>query len=292
MRKIKQNIAALVYDFDGTLTPKAMQEYTVLPHLGVKETKRFWREVQEESIKNGEEKDLVWMRKIKEMAEKEEKLITRKYFKKQGRNINYFPGVESFFNKVNSYVKRKSKGKMKIRHYIVSSGLKEILDGISIRRKFYNVFGSEYHYDYRGIPSFPKVVITDTVKTQYLFRINKGKENLGESINEYMPEELRPIPFKNIIYIGDGLTDVPAMNVTKKSDGYAIAVYRPWSSKGIATCKRLLRAGRVDFIAQADYRQGSALYKYVICTLDIIIEQYKFDKYVKHHHSKLKNGVR
>jgi len=291
MRRVRQNIIALVYDFDGTLTPKAMQEYTLLLALGVRENRAFWLAVNNESITKREEKDFVWMRRIIEEADKEKKHITKDYFTKQGRGIKYFPGVESFFNKVNQYVKRKSKNKMKIRHYIVSSGLKEILNGISIRNKFANVFGSEYHYDHHGCPFFPKVVITDTVKTQYLFRINKGKENIGESINEYMPEEQRPIPFKNIIYIGDGLTDVPAMNVTKKNGGYAIAVYKPWYRKGLRTCKKLLNAGRVHFIAHADYRKGSALFKYIICTLDKIIEQYKFDKFLIRHHSKLKKKL-
>ena len=291
MKRASQNIVALVYDFDGTLTPRAMQEYTLLQALGVRKNKEFWKKVHEESIKKKEEKDLVWMRKIIEMAEKEERHITKKYFKEQGKKIKCFPGVESFLDALNKYVKKKSNDEMRIKHYIVSSGLKEMLDGISIRKKFANIFGSAYHYDHHGCPKFPKVVITDTVKTQYLFRINKGKENLGESINEYMPEEQRPIPFKNIIYIGDGLTDVPAMNVTKKNDGYAIAVYNPGSRKGLTTCKKLLNANRVDFVAEANYRKGSALYKYVLYTLGIIVEQHKFDKYVERHHAKLKEKI-
>ncbi len=271
-----KNIIALVYDFDGTLSPKSMQEYTVLPNLGVKELGVFWDKVSEESRTTGAENTLVWMRRIKELAQDERQAITREYFKECGRDILYFKGVEAFFGEINRYVKAATKGRMKVRHYIVSAGLKEILDGISIRGEFHNMFGSEYHYDEYGRPDFPKIVITDTIKTQYMFRINKGKENLGDSINEHMPEADRPIPFENMIYVGDGLTDVPAMTLTKKSGGHAIAVYQPKPSKGKVTCGRLLEAGRVDFIAPADYRKDSELFRDITSILDSILKKHEF----------------
>jgi phosphoserine phosphatase len=270
-----KNTIALVYDFDGTLSPRSMQEYTVLPNLGVKDVDAFWDKVSAEARMTGAENTLVWMRRIKELAEDERRSITRAYFKSCGREITYFPGVEKFFKAVNAYVKKVSGGKMQLRHYIVSAGLKEILEGVSIRNEFHNIFGSEYFYDQSGRPNFPKVVITDTIKTQYLFRINKGKEDLGESINEHMSEVDRPIPFENIIYVGDGLTDVPAMTLTKKSGGHSIAVYRPEHKKGLETCKRLLSANRVDFIAHADYRRESELSRYVTGILDVIVKKYE-----------------
>ena len=272
-----KNIIALVFDFDGTLSPKSMQEYTVLPNLGVKEVDAFWDQVSEEARKTGAENTLVWMRRIKEMAQDERQAITREYFKKCGRDIRYFPGVERFFGEINRYVKTATRGRMKVRHYIVSAGLKEILDGISIRGEFFNMFGSAYHYDEYGRPDFPKIVITDTAKTSFMFRICKGRESPGDSINEHMPEADRPIPFKNIIYIGDGLTDVPAMTLTKKSGGHSIAVYKPNRPKGKATCARLLDVGRVDFIAPADYRKGSELFKYVTNLLDLIVKGHGFE---------------
>jgi len=271
-----KNIIALVYDFDKTLSPRSMQNYTVLPNLGVEKTSVFWNEVEKETAKENAESNLVWMRKIKELAEGGQKLITKEYFKKCGRNIEYFPGVKEFFPQINRYVKQASKNRMTVRHYIISAGLKEILEGISIRREFHNIFGSEYHYDYSGKPIWPKVLITDTIKTQYLFRINKGKENINESINEHMPEAHRPIPFENMIYIGDGLSDVPAMTLTKKNKGHSIAVYRPYNHKGLNVCKSLLKADRVDFIAHADYTKGKELYRYVTATLDLIIKRFEF----------------
>ncbi len=271
-----KNTIALVYDFDGTLSEKSMQEYTVLPNLGVKDMELFWSSIDKEGKKHNAEMSLVWMRKIIELARQGEKRITRAYFKKCGRDIEYFPGVTEFFKTINLYVKNVSRGKMNVRHYIVSAGLKEILDGISIRKEFHNIFGSEYFYDEKGLPHFPKVVITDTIKTQYLFRINKGKELLSESINEHTDENDRPIPFENIIYVGDGLTDVPAMTLTRKSGGHSIAVYRNGSKLGLSTCKSLLTASRVDFAAPADYRKNSELFQYVTSVLDLIVKKYEF----------------
>ncbi len=140
-----------------------------------------------------------------------------------------------------------------MRHYLVSSGLTEIIEGTSIYPRFHNVFASEYWFEAYETP-FPKRVITDTGKTQYLFRINKGIEDLGVGINEHMAEDARPIPFANMIYFGDGDTDVPSMAVMRKNGGHAIAVHTPGKSK--AKCVDLFRAGRVDFFAPADYRRG------------------------------------
>lgn len=282
-----KNTIALVYDFDGTLSPKSMQEYTILRDLGVNDARRFWAQLDREAARDNAEKSLVWMRMTKELAEKSKTGMTREYFRKSGREIDYFPGVPAFFKTINQYVKKACKGKMSVRHYIVSAGLKEILEGISIRKEFHNIFASEYHYDERGLPTFPKVVITDTIKTQYLFRINKGLEKLNEDINQHMPEDLRPIPFESMIYVGDGLTDVPAMTLTKKSGGHSIAVYRPRHQKGLKTCKELLGVNRVDFIASADYRKNSDLFQYVTTTLDLIIKKYEFGRKSEQNRSRL-----
>ena len=281
MKKNPKNIIAIIYDFDGTLTPASMQEYTLFPDLGITKSSKFWAQVSRESQKNGEETDIAWMRKLKELAEQKKYKLDAKTMAANAQKIKYFPGVQTFFKRVNRYVKEKSQGRMVVRHYIVSSGLKEILNGISIKKEFYNIFGSEYHYnDITGIPDFPKVVISDTMKTQYIFRINKGKEKLSDNINTYMPENDRPIPFKNIVYIGDGQSDVPAMNVTKKNGGHAIAVYRTGSSRGKVNCNKLLKAHRVEFVAPADYRESKKLPQIVKLILDMVIQRYEFDRYL------------
>ena len=143
----------------------------------------------------------------------------------QGKHVELFPGVEGWFDEIAGYVKLRAETHgITLRHYLVSAGLTEIIEGTRIYKRFHNVFASEYWFEAYEVP-FPKRVITDTGKTQYLFRINKGIENLGDSINQHMPEAARPIPFANMIYFGDGDTDVPSMAVMRKNGGHAVAVH-------------------------------------------------------------------
>jgi len=265
-----QNTIALVYDFDGTLSPQPMQEYTVLPKIGV-EPARFWAMVNREARATESDPMLVYMRHILEALERKRVHVKRGDFAEMAREIEYFPGVPGWFGRMNAYVRKRSRGQAKLRHYLVSAGQKEILDGASIRRHFRRIYASEYHFNHHGVATFPKFLVTDTLKTQFLFRINKGIEAVTESINEHMPEEERPIPFSNIVYVGDGMTDVPSMALTKKNGGHTVAVYGPKDDRGRATCTKLLEAGRVDFVAEADYRAASRLSRRVRLLLDAIV---------------------
>ena len=158
--------------------------------------------------------------------------IDRRDLVAQGRHVELFPGVEAWFDAIGGYVKSHAQSHgVALRHYLISSGLTEIIEGTTIRKRFHNVFASEYWFEAYDLP-YPKRVITDTGKTQYLFRINKGVEDLGESINQHMPEDARPIPFANMIYFGDGDTDVPSMAVMRKNGGHAVAVYPPGKAQG------------------------------------------------------------
>jgi len=264
-----QDTIALVYDFDGTLSPQPMQEYTVLPKIGAR-PKTFWKAVNDEASATESDTMLVYMRHIIEKLEAGHLKVRREDFAAMAKAIEYFPGVETWFGRMNRYVSRKGHGRVKIQHYLISAGQKEILDGVSIRRHFKRIYASEYHFNHNGIATFPKLLVTDTMKTQFLFRINKGREGVAESINEHMPEGERPIPFQNMIYVGDGMTDVPSMALTKKSGGHTVAVYNR-RGKGRAVCMKLLNAGRADFIAPADYRTGSKLARRVELLLDAII---------------------
>jgi haloacid dehalogenase-like hydrolase len=265
-----QNTIALVYDFDGTLSPQPMQEYTVLPKIGV-EPAAFWDMVNREARRTESDPMLVYMRHIIEALELARVDVKREDFAAMARAIEYFPGVPAWFGRMNAYVKRRSRGQVKLAHYLISAGQKEILDGVSIRRHFKRIYASEYHFNHHGVATFPKLLVTDTVKTQFLFRINKGLEGLNESINEHMPESQRPIPFQNIVYMGDGMTDVPSMALTKKSGGHTVAVYNPRKSSQRAVCEKLLNAGRADFIAEADFRAGTKLSRRVELLLDAIV---------------------
>lgn len=258
---------ALVYDFDGTLSPRPMQEYSFLPQLGI-EPKAFWDECTQLARAQGADPLITYMHLMYKKAKEKGLRIDRADLVAQGADVELFPGVETWFDAIADYIKiRAESAGVELRHYLVSSGLTEIIEGTKIRRHFHNVFASEYWFDAYELP-FPKRVITDTGKTQYLFRINKGIEDLGESINAHMAEDLRPIPFRNMIYFGDGETDVPSMALMRKSGGHAIAVHPEGPGKGFDTCVELFRAGRVDFYATADYQRGSALFKRTCLLLD------------------------
>lgn len=276
-----QSTIGLIYDFDGTLSPQPMQDYTVLRKIGIKPTD-FWAEVNRQSKDLGEESMLTYMRLLCEMANQKEVHIGRDEFGQLGKNVKYFPGVETWFERINQFVAEEGAGRIKIRHYIISAGLREILEGVSIRKHFHNIFASEYHYNHVKAATFPKLLITDTSKTQFLFRINKGMEDITESINSHMSTEDRPIPFENMIYIGDGETDVPSMTVTRQNGGNAIAVFKPGTTaKGKRTQeigKTLLEAGRVNFIAPADYSRDSVLERRVKLLLRSVVARVEYHR--------------
>ena len=278
MRKVfKQHTIAMVYDFDGTLSPQPMQEYTVLPELGVS-PQTFWDECQREAKKYNADAMLTYMRLLTEKIEAKQTHLNKKKLRDLAKGIRYFPGVETWFDRINRHVRETSAGKIKIKHYIISAGLKEILEGIKIRKYFERMYASEYYFDHHDAARFPTVVINDTSKTQYIFRINKGIEDINQSINDYMPESERPIPFENMLYIGDGLTDVPCMTVTKNNGGFALAVYKTRNPQSLAVCRKLARANRIDYFAPADYRAGKTLEKRVKLILDVIMARIMFHR--------------
>lgn len=259
---------ALVYDFDGTLSPKPMQEYGFLPKIGVK-PEEFWAESNRLAREQGADSLITYMHLMYKKAKAAGVRIDREELVALGHDVQLFAGVEEWFDAIGGYVREHTRSQgIELRHYLVSSGLTEIVEGTSIYKRFHRVFASEYWFDPYDLP-YPKRVITDTGKTQYLFRINKGLEDLGQNINHHMPEGQRPIPFSNMIYFGDGETDVPSMAVMRKNGGHAIAVYPPGKSK--AKCVELFKAGRIDFLAAADYRHGSELFKRTCLLIDRIL---------------------
>jgi len=277
-KEFKHNVIAIVYDFDGTLTPQPMQEYTVLPEIGIKDGKKFWEQVNLEAARTNGEAIVTYMRLMLKESKSKDFPVTAAKLRELAKNINYFPGVEAYFKRINDYIKKQFGSGIEVRHYVISAGLKEIISGASIAEYFYKVFASEYYYDEYGAATFPNVLVNDTVKTQFIFRINKGKENLNENINLHMPTDVRPIPFQNILYIGDGLTDVPCMTVIRKNGGHAIAVYKPYSSQGKQICRELMKAERVNFIAQADYKSGSELDRLIKLLLGGIVEGIRYER--------------
>ncbi|MGE0055582.1 MAG: HAD family hydrolase [Hyphomicrobium sp.] len=287
---------ALVYDFDGTLSPRPMQEYSFLPQLGIAASE-FWAECTRVARAESADPLITYMHLMYKKAKEKGLRVDREDLVAQGAAVELYPGVEAWFDAIADYVaERAGVSGVNVRHYLVSSGLTEIIEGTKIYDKFDNVFASEYWFDAYDLP-FPKRVITDTGKTQYLFRINKGLEDQFQSINTHMPENARPIPFSNMIYFGDGETDVPSMALLKKNGGHAIAVHGALaddtpprkganaksgkktkassastaSHSGLSKCIELFKAGRCDFYAAADYRAGSDLYKRTCLLLDRMI---------------------
>jgi hypothetical protein len=255
---------AIAYDFDGTLAPGNMQQHSFIPKLGI-DSGKFWAEVKSVAKSNDMNEILAYMQLMLKKAGEKEIKITKEAFIEYGRGMTLFPGVEDYFLSINRYAK--SKGLL-IEHYIISSGLRDILKGTTIFKYFEMVFASAYKYNINDVAEWPALAIDYTSKTQYLFRINKGIMNSwdNESINKYTPEENRPMPFNRMIYLGDGETDIPTMKMLTYQGGTAIAVYNPnqksnAGKKAKIICQELIEQKRADYIAAANYTEGSPLYK-------------------------------
>lgn len=246
---------ALIYDFDGTLSTTDMQDYALIPEFGMK-PKTFWKKANQWSIDNCADQVTGSMYYFVKMAKELGISLTRDNFRKTAEHIEYFEGVTTWFNRINEYGKSLD---LDIEHYIISAGYEEIIAGSSIRKYFKDVFGCSFAFDESGEPVWPARVVNYSSKTQYLSKINKGLGKLEDkAVNEYMPDNLRAIPFPRMIYFGDGQTDIPSMRFTKQRGGTTIAVYKP-KSKARNKAIKLLRDGRVDFALPADYRTGKDL---------------------------------
>ena len=254
--KKNQSVIALMYDFDKTLCTKDMQEYTFIPNVGLT-AREFWDEATLLAKTKKMDSILAYMHVMLEKAHIAKTGIRRSDFVEMGKDLKFFPGVEGWFSRMNALGNELGIG---IEHYIISSGLREIIEGSGIFNEFREVFACEYLYDENDVACWPKNVVNYTTKTQFLFRINKGVDDLSDdvSVNRYVPEENRRIPFRNMIYIGDGLTDVPCMRLVRLLGGYSVAVYRKGKQKLV---EDLLSDGRVNFIEPADYSEGSRLDK-------------------------------
>lgn len=261
---MKKPIMAIMYDFDKTLCDTDMQNYSFIPNLGLT-PKEFWGATTQFSEKTGVERILSYMYMMIVEAHKKGIKVTRKYLNSLGKDIHYYPGVINWFKRINAY--GKSKG-VKVEHYLVSSGTKEILDGCSIAKEFKGLYGCEYYYDeITQEPVWPKLAINYTQKTQFFFRISKGITDITDdnSVNAKTPGHR--IPQKNFVYLGDGMTDIPCMQLVKQNGGFSIAVYKRGEKEKVIP---LVKDGRVNFICKADYSQGSEIEKIVRLAIERI----------------------
>ena len=248
-------IVAIMYDFDKTLCTRDMQEYTFIPSLGM-QPDDFWSGTGEIASKEQMDSVLTYMYCMITESQQSGKPFTREDLVECGKHIEYLPGVEEWFERVNRYGEDAG---VRVEHYVLSSGLKEIIEGSSIAKFFKKIFASEFLYDSQtGNPIWAKMAVNYTNKTQFVYRINKGVLDISNNVdvNASRPDDDRRVYFNNMIYIGDGLTDVPCMKLVKQSGGHSIALYQNGQKDKV---QPLLIHERVDWIFEADYRKGQAL---------------------------------
>ena len=247
-------IIALLYDFDKTLCTQDMQNYAFIPSLGM-EPKDFWLEANTFGWREHMDGILAYMYTMLRKSREKGLSLRREALVEMGRSIVLFPGVKEWFGRINAF--GESQG-VEIEHYILSSGLREIIEGSGISHEFREIYASEFYYDETGTPVWPKLDVNFTAKTQFVYRINKGVLDVAndKDLNASMPDDSKRVPFTNMIYVGDGLSDVPCMKMMRSYGGQAIAVYQPESRTAV---EELLARGRVDFIFPADYREGTDL---------------------------------
>lgn len=253
-------IIALMYDFDKTLCEKDMQEYSFIPSIGMS-PEEFWGEANKISVKNSMDRILAYMYLMIKLAKKKDIPITKEAFKELGKDVVLLRGVKTWFKRISEIAKNEG---VIVEHYIISSGLSEIIEGTPIAKYFKRIYACEFHYNERGNADWAQQAINFTTKTQFIFRISKGVLDTVDdyTLNSYVSENDRRIPYRNMIYIGDGLTDVPCMTVVRDRGGESIAIYHKGEED---KAYKLIQENRVGYIAYADYSKD--------CELENIVKQ-------------------
>lgn len=234
-----------------------MQEHDFIPSVG-KSVAQFWGEA--DSLAEGQDADsvLCYMERMICSSREAGLPLTAARLRKLGGGVRLFEGVEQWFDSINAYAL--SKG-VRLQHYVNSSGIREMIEGTSIANKFHKIYASAFLYDKNGEAYFPAVAINYTNKTQFIFKINKGIETVHDSrrVNEFVPREQRPIPFSRIIFVGDGLTDIPSMSLVHSLGGHSIAVYDPAREDKREEMIQLIREERVNYVCEANYSANSRI---------------------------------
>ena len=258
---VPQNTIAIIYDYDQTLSPTYMQEEALFPVFGIN-SEQFWKRCGELVKDQGYDNELAYMKVMLDYLEMDRP--TNAELRKLGEKLTFYKGLPDMFEEFETGLlspEHEAYG-INVEHYIVSSGLKILLEGSKLAPYVKAIFGCEFAEDAQGRITFPRRVISHTQKTQFLFRINKGMLDMSEDVNDHMAPELRPIPFTNMVYIGDGPTDVPCFTVMRRNGGQAIAVYNAEdpTRTSFKKCYQLsTHADRVKNIAPSDFRRGSHL---------------------------------
>ena len=255
LKKEERPVLALCYDFDRTLSPEDMQAQGFIQSVG-EDVKEFWRQSNELAEKNDMDMNLAYMLTMVKKA-KGKFYVTKKALAEYGAKIKLYDGVEGWFGRINEY--GESRGII-VEHYIISSGLKEMIEGTAVAGEFKKIYASAFMYDEYGVPEWPAQTINYTNKTQFLFRIEKGCLNINdhEGVNEYIPPENIRVPLRNIVYFGDSDTDIPCMKLVNSYGGHSIGVYDK-ASGNKEKVYRLINNDRIRYFAPADYTEGSEI---------------------------------
>lgn len=273
---MKKPIVALIYDFDGTLSPGNMQEFGFIQAIE-KSPEKFWKMSDEIAIDQDASNILSYMKLMFDEARNKGIRLRKKDFQNFGRKVELFSGVKEWFQLTKRYGKEHG---VTVEHYINSSGLAEIIEGTPIAGEFKRIFACSFLYDENGEAVWPGVAVDYTAKTQFLFKINKGILSIRDNklVNESQSEDKKRIPFPHMVYFGDGQTDVPCMKIVKMFGGHSIAVYNPEIPGKKASAKKLLNQERVNFIAPAEYTEDSLNYKIVCSIIDKIKADYELQR--------------
>ena len=275
----KKLVVALIYDFDGTLSPGNMQEYDFIPAIG-KSNHEFWEKSNLTALAQDGDPILAYMYQMLHEAQSAGKSLRRESFAQSGQNIELYEGVKEWFPRINAYAAERG---IKLHHYINSSGLREMIEGTPIAKEFRKIYACSFFYNVDGVAYWPAVAVNYTNKTQFIFKINKGIESVYDSvrINEFIEEEKRPVQFRHMIYFGDGTTDIPCMKLVKQQGGHSIAVYNPRSRQKRQEMLRLIHDNRVNYVCPADYSPDKEIDRLVKMIIDKIVVDYQLSKSCK-----------
>ena len=259
---------AIAYDFDGTLAPGNMQEHQFLPDVGMTPAE-FWSEVKALTRTHQADEVLIYMNLMLEKAHAKHAPVRREDFKARGKHMDLFEGVADWFERINHFGRERG---VRVEHYVISSGNAEILAGTSIAKHFKEIYASKFFFDENGVARWPALAVNYTTKTQFLFRINKDAHDLSDSakVNEYVEKKARPVPFENMIYVGDGATDIPCFRLIKEQGGLSIGVYPPKKKGARDKTAKYLKDGRIHCVVPATYTDGSDLDKIVKAYIDTV----------------------
>lgn len=273
----KKIVLAICYDFDKTLSPTDMQAQGFIQSIGY-DVENFWKESNKLASDNEMDQNLAWMFMMSK-GSYGKFIFNKDTLKEFGSKVELFPGVKTWFERINKYGEKHG---VEVEHYIISSGLKEMIEGTVIADKFKKIYASSFYYDSNGVAIWPAQVVNYTDKTQFLFRIEKGVLDVNDQqVNTFFKQNELRVPFRNMVYIGDSDTDIPCMKLVNTNGGHSIGVYNSETNDKSKVFK-MLSENRIKYFAPADYSENSKLEQLILKIIDRtksneILENFYFD---------------